>query len=162
MDQVKVLLLKLQVHIHECDIITHAIKRMYHYNLLQFLATALQEIQLNSTLIRDRLALPQQQVVFTCVAKNSTVLEWHSDEYIGTGGDSIPIYSIGSRENVTSGGNPSAYATRVSVDVVDGITVIVSKLFIVPTEQFPTSTVTCQINNHGPSKNITFYTTGII
>ena len=116
---------------------------------------------MNSTLIRGQYALPQQQLVFTCMVRNSRILEWQSDEYIGTGGDSIPIYSVGSRDNVTSGGNPSTYATRVSATMENGITVIVSQLFITATEQFSTSTVTCQININGPSKSITFYTTGM-
>lgn len=88
------------------------------------------------------------------------ILEWHSSDYIGTGGDSVPIYSVGLRVNVTSGGNPNTYATRVSADVVDGSTVIVSRLIAIALEQFQISTVTCRINSHGSSESITFETTG--
>lgn len=134
-------------------------QKLFHATL-HTSATALQEVSLNSTLIRGQYALPQRQVVFTCKVKNSTILEWLSDEHIGKGGDSIPIYSVGSRDNVTSGGNPNTYATRASVTVENGITVTVSQLFIIATEQFPTSTVTCRINGNGPSRSITFNTTG--
>ena len=113
---------------------------------------------LNGTLIRGSLAYPEQLVIFTCITKNSTILEWHSNEHIGTGGDSIPIYSIDSRVNVTSGGNPNTYATRVSADVVDGITVIVSQLHIIASVP---SSVTCRINGQGASNTIAFGITGL-
>ena len=134
----------------------------FHVISILFIVSAQQEVYLNtSSLIRQSLSLPQQQLVFTCKTKGSTILEWQSIEYIGTGGDSIPIYSVGSRDNVTSGGNPSTYATRDSIDIEDGLMIIVSRLFIVAMEQFPTATVTCQINGNGPSKSITFQTTGM-
>ena len=119
-------------------------------------------MSLSSTLIRGLFALPQQKVVFTCKTKNSTILEWQSDEHIGTGGDSIPIYSVGPRDNVTSGGNSNTYATRVNVSTEGGITVIVSQLHIIASDQFPTSSVTCRINGQGLRESITFTTTGTI
>ena len=116
---------------------------------------------MNSTLIRGHLALPGQRLVFTCVTRGSTLLEWRSNEHIGINGDDIQIYSVGSRDNVTSVTIPTTYATRVSVTVEDGITVIVSQLFITASEQFPTSSVTCRINGQGPIESISFNTTGI-
>ena len=121
----------------------------------------MQEVTFNSTLIRGHLALPGQRVVFTCVIRDSTLLEWRSNEHIGINGDDIQIYSVGSRDNVTSVTIPTTYATRVSVTVEDGITVIVSQLFITASEQFPTSSVTCRINHDGPRQTISFITTGM-
>lgn len=120
-----------------------------------------QEIALNSTLIHESLALPGQRVVFTCIARNATILEWQSDEYIGRGGDNIQIYNVGDRVNVTSFINENTYATRDSVTVENGVTVIVSRLFIIALEQFPLSSITCGINGHGLRQTISFNTTGM-
>ena len=62
--------------------------------------------------------------------------------------------------NVTSVTIPTTYATRVSSSVEDGVTVIVSQLFITASERFPVSSVKCQINGQGPIKSISFNTTG--
>ena len=125
-------------------------------------ARALQEVQLNSRgLIRGGLALPEQRVVFTCVTRDTEILTWQS-EYIGTNGhDIIQIYSTGESDNVTSPTVETTYATRVSVTEEDGVTVIVSRLFITASEQFPTSSVTCRINHDGPRQTISFNTTGM-
>ena len=124
-------------------------------------AATQREVTLSSTLIRGHLALPWQRVIFTCMTKNSSILEWQSDEHIGTDGDDIQIYSIGSRVNVTSVTIPTTYATRVSVTVENGITMIVSQLFITASDRFQTSSVTCRIDGRGPVKTISFNTTGM-
>ena len=122
---------------------------------------ALQEVHLNNTgLIRGNLALPQQRVVFTCMTRDTDILVWQS-AYIGANGqDILQIYSTGSRDNVTSNSNPTAYATRVSVTEENGVTVIVSQLFVTTSEHIPTSSVTCRINHDGPRQTISFNTTG--
>ena len=118
---------------------------------------------LNSTLIAGNLSYAQQRVVFTCVTRNTTILEWESNDYIGEGGHDIQIFSAGDNKlNVTSLSNPDTYATRVSVIVEDGVTVIVSQLFITASEQFPTSSVTCRIDGQGPRKTISFNILGIL
>ena len=115
---------------------------------------------MSSTLIRGRLALPGQIVVFTCVTTNTTLLEWQSDEYIGTGGGGdLQIFS-GGRDNVTSITNPNTYATLNSVTMENGIIVIESQLFITALDRFPTSSVTCRIDGQGPQETISFNTTG--
>ena len=117
---------------------------------------------MSSTLIDGYLAYPGQRVTFTCVTRNSSILEWRSDEHIGTDGDDIQIYSIGTdRDNVTSVTIPTTYATRDSVTMEYGITVIVSQLFITTSDRFPTSSVTCGINSLGPRQMISFNTTGM-
>ena len=121
-----------------------------------------QRVTLSSTLICGNLALPQQSIVFTCTTRNSTILEWQSNEYIGTDGDNIQIYSVGSRDNVTSFSNPNTYAIRVSVIVENGITEIESQLIIIASDRFPTSSVTCQVNSYGPRQTISFNTTGML
>ena len=81
-------------------------------------------------------------------------MEWQSDEHIGTDGDDIQIYSVGDRVNVTSVTIPTTYATRDSVTEENGVTVIVSRLFITASDRFPTSSVTCGINSLGPRQTI--------
>ena len=122
---------------------------------------ARRDVHLNSTgLIRGHLALPQQRVVFTCVTRDTDILVWQS-AYIGANGqDILQIYGTGSRDNVTSNINPTTYATRVSVTEENGVTVIVSQLFVTTSEHIPTSSVTCRINHDGPRQTISFNTTG--
>jgi hypothetical protein len=87
-------------------------------------------------------------------------MEWYSDEYIGPGGDRIEIVRGGDGNNQTRlGGN--TVATRVSITTSSGITVIVSQLHIMTSEQIPTSSVTCAINGGGPRRVISFTTTGM-
>ena len=96
------------------------------------------------------------------MTRNSTILEWRSNQHIGTDGDDIQIYGVGNRVNVTSVTIPTTYATRVSVTMENpGITVIVSQLFITASDRFPISSVTCGINGLGPRKTITFNTIGM-
>ena len=116
---------------------------------------------MNSTLIHGELALPRQEVIFTCVIRNTTILVWESTDYIGKGGNDIQIISAGDSNVTMSLSNPDTYATRVSVSVEDGVTVIVSQLFITASEQFPNSSVTCRINGQGPRKTLFFNTTGM-
>ena len=117
---------------------------------------------MSSTLIDGHLAYPGQRVTFTCVTRNSTILEWRSNEHVGTDGDDIQIYSVGNRDNVTSVTIPTTYATRFSVTMENGVTVIVSRLFITASNRFPSSSVTCGINSLGPRQTISFNTTGMI
>ena len=116
---------------------------------------------MSSTLIDGHLAYPGQRVIFICVTRNSTILEWRSDEHIGTDGDDIQIYSVGNRVNVTSVTIPTTYATQVNVTMENGVIVIVSRLFITASDHFPTSSVMCRINSLGPVETIVFNTTGI-
>ena len=120
---------------------------------------ALQNVTLNSTC--EQSLVPEQRVVFTCITRGTDILIWQS-EYIGANGlDIIQIYRTGGRDNVTSTSIETTYATRVSSLEENGVPVIVSRLFITASEQFPTSSVTCQINHDGPRQTISFNTTGM-
>ena len=118
-----------------------------------------QEVILNSTLRDGRYARPKQMVVFTCEARNTTLMVWRSAEYIGGGGDQIEILSGGVASDETRLGG--TVATRVNTSSDNGITVIVSKLYIIASEEFPSSSVTCAINGRGSSQTINFTTTGM-
>jgi hypothetical protein len=120
----------------------------------------LHEVTLNHTLVHGKYARPGQLMTFTCEVRDTTVLEWYSDEYIGPGGDVIEILSSGGGNNQTRLGGKTV-ATRVSVNTYSGVTVIVSQLHIMTSEQIPTSSVTCAINGNGPRRVIPFTTTGM-
>ena len=115
------------------------------------------EVTLNSTLTHGEFARPGQRITFTCVARNTTLLVWFSDDYVGTGGDHLPISSGGPARNQTRG---STVATRVRVDIDNGITVIISQLHIIASEELSPSSVRCGINGQGPHQVINFTTTG--
>ena len=115
------------------------------------------EVSLNSTLVHGRYAVPNQNVIFTCMTKNATVLSWNSSEYIGLGNE-FHIASAGEARNRTRG---TTVATRVHTYNDNGITVIVSQLHIIALEEISTSSVTCRINGEGPSETVHFITTGM-
>ena len=121
------------------------------------------DVYLNSTLYSNsgNFALSGQRVMFVCVTWNTSILEWHSNEYINRYGVDIQIYNVGSRNNVSSRTIPTTYATRVSSSVEDGVTVIVSRLFITASEQYPNSSVTCRRYGQGSNKTISFEVTVI-
>ena len=112
---------------------------------------------MNSSLT-DGYARPGQVVIFTCETRDTTLMVWRSEQYIGGGGDQIEILSLGESTDQTRPGG--TVATRVGVNNDNGITVIVSKLYIVASAQFPFSSVTCSINGQGPSQTINFNVTG--
>jgi hypothetical protein len=99
-------------------------------------------------------------VTFTCEARDTSVLEWYSDEYIGSGGDFIEIVKNGGGRNQTRLGGETV-ATTVSVNTDSGITVIVSQLHKMTSERFAIASVTRAINGQGPRKVIPFTTTGM-
>ena len=120
---------------------------------------ALQHVTLNCctcTIIHEQSPVPEQRVEFTCVTRGTHILIWES-EYIGANDhDIIQMYGTGDRDNVTSPTVETTYATRDNVTVENGIPVIVSRLFITASEQFPNSSVTCRINHDGPRQTISF------
>ena len=122
-------------------------------------AVSLQNVILNHTLFLGEYARPGQRVTFTCEARDASILEWYSDEYIGPGGDRIEILRNGDGSDQTRHGGETV-ATTVSVNTYSGVTVIISQLHIMTSEQIPTSSVMCAINGAGPRKAISFTTTG--
>ena len=111
----------------------------------------------NSTLNAEHVAHPQDIITFTCTTRGSPILEWFSEEYIGTGGNRLQILS-GSNRN-TSSISPDVVATRLNVITENKIIVIVSELKIVASIRYPIATVSC--SNGSPKRsNVTFQTVG--
>ena len=130
----------------------------YHKFLLNMhTSTIIIAVILNSTLNAEHVTYPQDIIIFTCTTRGSPILEWFSEEYIGTGGDRLQILSESDRN--TSSINPDAVATRISVTLENGIVVIVSELKILVSMQYPTATISCS-NGSCQKINITFQTVG--
>ena len=118
-------------------------------------------VLLNSTLSTRNIAYPGQQVIFTCVTRNTDILEWRSDEHIGRDGDSLQLLSIDSAGTVKSNTrNPSTFAVLVSVSVDNRVRVIVSELHIRVSSQFPVSSVTCGDSGLRTNSTIPFHISG--
>ena len=148
------------IHVHIVDNNIIIIMRIAHVLSCTNSAISLQEVALSSTLYLGEYARPGERVTFTCEARDTSILEWHSDKYIGTGGDRIEILRSGDGRNETRLGGETV-ATTVSVSTYSGVTVIISQLHIMTSEQIPTSSVMCAINGDGPRETISFTTTGI-
>ena len=114
-------------------------------------------VTLTSTLIAEHVVYPQDIIIFMCTTRGSPILEWFSEEYIGTRGDRLQILSISDR-NISSI-NPNVVATRINVTNENGVVVIVSELRIIASIQYPNATVSC--SNGSPKKiDIMFQTLG--
>jgi hypothetical protein len=111
-------------------------------------------VELESSFNADRLACPGDVITFTCITRGSPILEWFSEEYIGTGRDRLQILSESTRN--TSSITPDAVAIRINVTSVSGVTVIVSELRITASTKYPTATVSCSNGDQSLLQNITF------
>ena len=115
-------------------------------------------VELESSLNADQLACSGELVIFTCTTRETPILEWFSEEYIGTGRDRLQILSESDRN--TSSITPAAVAIRISVSSESGVTVIVSELRITASIKYPTATVSCSNGDQRFIQNITFRTFG--
>ena len=79
-------------------------------------------VTLTSTLNAKRVVHPEEIVIFICITRGSPILEWFSEEYIGTGRDRLQILSESDRN--TSSITPDAVATRINVTTDNGFIVI--------------------------------------
>ena len=113
---------------------------------------------LESSLNADHLVCPGELVIFTCTTRQSPILEWLSEEYIGTGRDRLQILSESDRN--TSSITPDAVALRINVTRDHGVIVITSELRIMASIEYPTATVSCSNGDQRFIQNITFRTFG--
>ena len=111
-------------------------------------------MELESILNTDRLVCSGEKVIFTCITRGSPILEWFSEEYIGTGGDRLQILS-GSDRN-TSSITSDVVAVRINVTNDNGSTVIISELRIIASIKYPRATVSCSNGDQRLKQNITF------
>ena len=123
------------------------------YVVLNYFTTAQQNVILTSTLPDDLIVLPEQELVFTCVARGARILQWSSDQYISNIGHNIQIRNNSSGMDVTRG---SARAILVNATEENGMPVLVSELRITTSTQHPVATIQCDDNGNGSKDNITF------
>ena len=93
---------------------------------------------------------------FACTTIGTNIQEWYSSEYIRGVDDRIQLH-----EGRRSGRGRTANATIISVATNGaGKKVIVSRLSLIVSTQYPVATVSCGNNGHGVRDNITFNVTG--
>ena len=119
--------------------------------------SALQNVTLTSTLTDGLVAYGEQEIVFTCTTRGSSILQWSSNEYISRDGNNIQVYNGTLGSDVQRG---SAHATLVRASFESGVLVLVSELRIRVSTLHPTATVECNNNGHGSSRTITFNSIG--
>ena len=113
------------------------------------------DVFLTSNLSKENTAYDAQIVTFQCVTKGiiGTILSWTSDDYIGSEGAALEFFSIhGPGRTETSSTNPTTVATLINAttNAATGVSTIISELRITVSEQYPTSSVSCNFNNgHG-------------
>ena len=113
------------------------------------------DVTLTTSLTRNKIAIFEQPITFTCVTRGSGILEWSSPEYIGEE-ITIQLVSVNCVGTNTSSSNKLAVATCKNVINDYGVEVIESELYIKASELFPMSTVTCINNARGSSDSIQF------
>ena len=95
---------------------------------------------------------------FTCITIGANIQEWYSPEYITGVDDRIQLH-----EGRHSGSGRAANATIINVttnEVEEKI--IVSRLTLMASTQYPIATVSCGNNGQGMRDNITFNITGTL
>ena len=109
-----------------------------------------------STLNAEFTVKPFQMVVFTCTARVAGVLNWFSDEYIGTDGLPLQIIGVGNTTTARSNTDPNTVAVRISVTDDNGVIVIVSELRIIISIQYLMATVSCDNGDRQLRQSISF------
>ena len=108
-------------------------------------------VSLTNNLNEVNIAYEAQTVTFRCIIQGTgTILTWISDDYIGSGGVVLQFASLHSPGwNASNSLNPTTVATLISANTVNGVTVIESELRIIASVQYPTSSVSCRVDNYG-------------
>lgn len=100
-------------------------------------------------------AKPGQMVTLECRTYGSGLLEWASDEYIGSRNLLIVSHHQAS-DIVTSDVNQNTTARRLSVTVDEGVIVLVSELQIIVSALYSNATITCRNIAFQTNKSMTF------
>ena len=88
----------------------------------------------------------------------SNIQEWYSPEYITGIDDRIQLH-----EGRLRGNRRAANATIINITTNEAREkVIISRLSLIASTQYPISTVSCGDNGHGMRDNITFNITGML
>ena len=111
------------------------------------------EVLLTSNLNEGNTAYDNQIVTFRCTLRSKEIiLAWSSSDYIGPTGTVLEFSSVDRHgRNETSQLHQTTVATLINAttDPDTGVTEIVSELRITTSAQYPNSSVSCQVDNHG-------------
>lgn len=100
-------------------------------------------------------------VNFTCVTRNSSIIAWSSDDYIGTQGTRLELIAAESLGTTKIASTGLANATLISVNESTPERILVSMLRIRITSRYQSSSVTCHSVGTGGSDTIKFYMAGM-
>ncbi|MCG8621961.1 MAG: hypothetical protein MJE68_08215 [Proteobacteria bacterium] len=126
-------------------------------NYLPGILPALSAPDLRSSVSNGSLVYPEQPITITCVTRNTQILAWESEDYIG--GMSQIVFASSSQPDSTDTGRNGAIAILISVNNDNGELVITSELLINITTRSKTSSVTCRNVDNGQTDSIVFHRT---
>ena len=113
----------------------------------------------NISQLNGEVFCPEQEVIFTCMTRDSPSIAWASEEYIEQGGSTLgfdPLDSVGSIQPSPVNPNTVATLTNRFTDTVDGARVLESRLKIITSSNTPTASVAC-IHGSGSRATVTFH-----
>ena len=100
---------------------------------------------------------PEQPITITCTTRNSQILAWESDEYIGGGGQ-VVFTSNNLPDSIDTSRN-GALAILISVTTNNGEPIIQSELLINITTRSSSSRVMCRNVDNGETDTVVFHKT---
>lgn len=117
-------------------------------------------ISLTNTLNERSTAYNGQEITFTCTTRDSQILSWSSDDYIGRGIQLEFIAVDRTSSSIQSTVNSNTTATLVSVNDDNGIVILESTLRIIASSRFPSSSINCHHIGSGQTNSSTIQVTG--
>ena len=113
------------------------------------------DVNLTSNLTESMRAYDTQTIIFRCATRGTgTTLFWGSDAYIGSRYLRFTYHNRPGRHRVSSTNNNTvATLINITTDANTGITGFISELKIIASQQYPTSSVRCRLNDDGSSNN---------
>ena len=119
------------------------------------------QLLINSTINDGDIVCPGQVITFTCETRDSGVLVWISDDYIGEGSQ-LEFAEINDLPLVLrSSINSETVATFITNANINGTLVLVSQLNITVSEAFLNPSVSCIHVRGGMTKTINFRLLGM-
>ena len=97
-----------------------------------------------------------QNITITCVTRNSSIMAWTSEEYIGEGGrrlEFLIINEIGSI-HMSVKPNSTAFANLTTLNVNQ--LMLASQLHITVSRNYPQFNVTCHNSDYNLTKSVTY------
>lgn len=115
-------------------------------------------ISVNSTLPSDHQVCPGEEVSFTCVVQGE-ILSWSSEEYMGSDGEQLEFGTINKPNETSNYSNTVATLLSIHKSERDGVT-IESRLEIIASAKYSTSSVTCNDVSANASQSVHFIVPG--